>query len=318
MGKRIAVIGATGALGKLVVESLLALEAEVVALVRDATDEEKRADLRQQGGDVREVDFDSHDSLVEALDDIDVVMSTVSGLRPVIVDLQLALFRAARDAGVAKFMPSDYAIDFRKVPPGDNRNLNLRLDFLNALEAEQQGTLAVTSILNGAFLDMLDGTAPYLIHPIRRSLCWGDCDQPLDFTTMGNTAAYAAHAALDQSSPRWLMIAGQVATPRELAEIASRASGRTYKLMRPGSLGLFRKLIGLTKTLTPKSDAHYPAWQGMQYMENMMRGDVKFPSLDNDRYSIEWVDAERFLKAEVFKNAVPADQVRTPDEPVLS
>ena len=68
--------------------------------------------------------------------------------------------------------------------------------------------IRVTSILNGAFMDMLGAEMPLIQRRLRRVLYWGSADQPLDFTTKDDVAAYTAAAALDDTTPRILRIAG--------------------------------------------------------------------------------------------------------------
>ncbi|HSN35142.1 MAG TPA: hypothetical protein VLT34_02220 [Arthrobacter sp.] len=55
-----------------------------------------------------------------------------------------------------------------------------------------------TSILNGAFTDMLSGQAPMIVFSRRRVLFWSAL--VLDVTTKDDTATYTAAAALDESA----------------------------------------------------------------------------------------------------------------------
>ena len=79
------------------------------------------------------------------------VVSALSGLREVIVDSQTLLLDAALKAGVRRFIPSDYCIDFTKLPPGTNRNLDWRREFRERVD---RAPLSATSILNGAFAEV--------------------------------------------------------------------------------------------------------------------------------------------------------------------
>jgi hypothetical protein len=58
------------------------------------------------------------------------VVSVLAGLREVIIDAQKVLLDAAIAAGVPLFIPSDYSLDFTKFSDGENRNLDLRRDFI--------------------------------------------------------------------------------------------------------------------------------------------------------------------------------------------
>ena len=196
----------------------------------------------------------------------------------------------------SRFIPSDFAIDFYKMPGGGNRNLDLRREFAARLDA---APISATSVLNGMFADLLTGQAPFIIRRIRRVVYWEDADQPMDFTTIEDTAAYTAAAALDRLTPRFLRIAGDVVSARDLAEIASSAFGERFKLLRAGDLGRFEKVIRLTRTLSPGTDNVYPPWQGMQYMRDMFDGRAKLEPLDNARYpELRWMTVRDILRDE--------------------
>ena len=73
------------------------------------------------------------------------MVSALAGLKDVIVEAQTVLLDAATKAGVPRFIPSDYSIDFTKFPPGENRNLDLRRDFHQRLE---KTSIRATTIFN--------------------------------------------------------------------------------------------------------------------------------------------------------------------------
>ena len=54
-----------------------------------------------------------------------------------IVDAQLRWLRAARAAGVRRFLPSDYSLDFFRLADGENVNSDARRAFAAAAEAER-------------------------------------------------------------------------------------------------------------------------------------------------------------------------------------
>ncbi len=79
--------------------------------------------------------------------------------------------------------------------------------------------IAGTSILNGMFMELLAGEAPFILYRFHRVAYWEDAGQPMDFTAMADTATFPAEAALDRYTPRYLRIAGELAdgglsTPR--------------------------------------------------------------------------------------------------------
>ena len=95
------------------------------------------------------------------------VVSALNGLHDVMIDRQSVLLDAAVKAGVPRFISSDLAADFTKTEPGRNRNYDLRREFMTRLD---EASIRVTSILNGAFLDMLGAEMPIIQPRIYRVL----------------------------------------------------------------------------------------------------------------------------------------------------
>lgn len=285
--------GATGDLGHRIALALLARGAEVRALVRPGNIRPTVEELRARGARIVEVDFNDAAALTRACAGAGCVVSALSGLREVIVDTQARLLDAAVAAGVPRFIPSDFSIDFTKLPEGSNRNLDLRREFGRRLDL---APIRATSILNGMFTDLLTGQAPVVLFPIRRVLYWGSADQPLDFTTIADTAAFTAVAALDPTTPRYLRVAGEVATIRDVQAAASAATGRRFGRLRAGGLWLLKLLIKVTRRLAPAPREVFPPWQGMQYLHNMLTGQPKLTPLDNDRYTgLRWTTVQQVL-----------------------
>ncbi len=292
-GANIILTGATGDLGGRIACALRERGARVKALVRRGNAGPRVAALQGWGVETVEVDFGDVRALARVCEGGSCVVSALSGLREVVVDAQTVLLEAARAGGVPRFIPSDYAIDFTKLPPGNNRNLDLRREFGERLD---RMPLAATSVLCGMFADLLVGPAPVVLFPLRRVVYWCDPDQPLDFTTIDNTAAFTAAAALDPATPRYLRIAGEVVSARGLAQAASEATGKEFGLLRAGSLRRLDTLIKVTRTLAPSRREVFPAWQGMQYLRDMFSGLPKLAPLDNDRYpGIRWTPVREVL-----------------------
>lgn len=296
-GQRIVLAGATGDLGERIAIALTRRNAQVRALVRPGTSEAKKSVVRTTGATPVEVDFDDAAALERACAGAACVVSALNGLEPTMIGLQSRLLDAAVAAGVPRFMPSDFSLDFTKTRPGDNRNMDLRRAFMARVD---RAPIRAHSVLNGMFMELLTGEAPIILRNLRRILYWGDADQPLDFTTKDDVADYTADVVLDADAPRFLRIAGASMSPRDLAGLMTRLSGRRYRLFRAGGLGLFSVLIKMARTLTPQTDAPFPAWQGMQYLRDMSSGRGKLSPLDNERYGKPaWTPVEDVLAGRV-------------------
>ncbi|SDJ83890.1 NmrA-like family protein [Catalinimonas alkaloidigena] len=295
MDKTILVAGGTGDLGGQIIARLLDRGARVRALVRASSDAVTVHNLEQRGAHIITLDLADQAALTHACEGVDCVVSALSGLGEVIFTAQKQLLDAAVRAGVPRFIPSDFAADFTKLPAGTNRNFDLRRAFRTYLEAQP---IAATSVLNGMFMDLLTGQAPMILFPLKRVMYWERADQLLDFTTIANTAEYTAAAALDPDTPRFLRIAGDVLDARGLAVVASEVTGDQFRVVRAGSLKRLGTLINVTRMVAPAADEVFPAWQGMQYTRDMFDGRGKLAPLDNDRYpGIRWTKVKDLLTA---------------------
>jgi nucleoside-diphosphate-sugar epimerase len=294
MSKSIIVLaGATGNLGGRIAKALLDRGAEVRAVVRRTTAPDKLAPLQALGVTVAAADWRNAAELTAACAGASCVVSALNGLREAIVDAQTLLLDAAVRAGVPRFIPSDYSLDFTKLPPGTNRNLDLRREFHGPLE---KAAIAATSVLNGAFAELLTAQMPMVLFKWKRVLYWGNADQKLDFTTIDNTAAFTAAAALDPAAPRFLRIAGDQLSARDMVGVASDALGAPFRLFRAGGLGMLGAIIKIARTVAPAEGQVFPPWQGMQYMHNMFDGRGMLAPLDNERYpGIRWTKAGEVL-----------------------
>ncbi len=293
--QQIVLAGATGNLGGRIARELRLRGASVRALVRLGTSAERVAGLREQGVEIVEADLHARADVVRACKGASCIVSCLLGLEKIMIDAQGALLDAAVEAGVPRFIPSDYAMDFTKIAPGLNRNFDLHRKFRERLI---RAPIHSTAVLNGAFMNLLTGEAPLVLFKINRVLYWGESpDQTLDFTTMDDTAAYTAEVALDADAPPILRIAGEQLSAAGLAHAASEVNGRQFRLLRGGSLGRLRKIIRVTKALRPKSDAPFPVWQGMQYLYTMFEGSGMLTPLDNQRYpGLRWTGVRSVIK----------------------
>ncbi|KAI8159785.1 Isoflavone reductase-like protein TP7 [Colletotrichum sp. SAR 10_70] len=110
----VAIVGATGETGHFIVDALLESDAfEITAIARPSSaTNQKYTNLRSRGVKVIAVELAGpEDALVGALANIDVVISTVSVAS---FKDQIPLAKAAKKAGVKRFVPSEFAM---VIPP---------------------------------------------------------------------------------------------------------------------------------------------------------------------------------------------------------
>ncbi|WP_043632852.1 NmrA family NAD(P)-binding protein [Nonomuraea candida] len=278
---KVFVAGATGLLGGQIVRALLDRGASVRALVRPGAGEEKKralTELRAGGLEVAEGDItDPAERLAEAIGDATTVISAVQGGPDVVVDGQVNLARAAEKAGARRFIPSDFAFDLTKLDDGDNFMIDWRRQAAAALAGSG---LDVVSVLNGAFYEVMTGFMGLIDWEQGTLSHWGDPDQPLDLTSVPDTAAYTAAVALDPAATGTLRFAGEVMSMRQFHDAVQRGSGRTLRLRHLGSADDLRAEIARRAAQTD-NPFEYVA---LQYQWCMVTGKAKFDRLDNARY----------------------------------
>ncbi|KAJ5933990.1 hypothetical protein N7454_006319 [Penicillium verhagenii] len=290
----VAVAGASGGLGQLVVMELIKRGVAVKALVRPNTDPSRTENLRNAGATITPIDLSTIPALTHELSGAICVVSTLQGLRDVIQTTQGKLLEASVAAKVPRFIPSDFSLDFTKTKPGSNRNLDIHREFHAQL---RESGIAWTSILNGGFMDLMVGDSPMINHKKHTVAYIGSTTQLLDFTTMVDTAAYTAAVATDPNpTPNFLRIASDTITVEDIAQAQSNVEGVTYKPSWMGTVGFMEVMIRVMRFFGGENDI-FPAWQGMQYMVNMFSGAGKLDPIDNGRYpELVWTKVEDFFR----------------------
>jgi len=278
---RVLVVGASGKMGGKIVRELLALGASVRVTHRSGSNAEQVAKLRASGAELALADLADEGSLARACEGVGVVVSAVQGLRDTIVEGQTRLLRAAEKAGVARMIPSDYSLDFYKTTPGDNRNCDLRRELNKTLDSSR---VRGTSVLCGAFMDLLAYGA---MGPDRATgifKVWGDENQAYDFTSTDDVAKYVAAVACDSGAGRVVRVAGDSLSPRQLGDVFAELRGTPVKIEKAGSIeDLDRMIRGMRAADEAPTDT-FPPWQRLQYARDMASGRGKLSPLDNDRY----------------------------------
>ncbi len=295
MKNAIVVVGATGNLGSRIVTALLKRGADVIAIVRPTSNATKIDELTRQGVTVVQSEMTDAQELKPALEGAAIVVSAVQGLHDVIVDTQSIVLNAAVAAGVPRFIPSDFASDFTKLVPGENRNFDLRRAFQAYLD---KAPIQATSILNGAFAEILSYGPPLMDTKEKQVGYWEDADWKIDFTTMDDTAAFTAAAALDADSPRFLRIASFQISPNQLAAVAEQVNGTPFDVVRLGSRADLLAHSKRERAAHPEGEQQlYARWQQSQYIYSMFN--VQNDPLDNDRYpGLTWTSAYEVLASQ--------------------
>lgn len=283
--KLVVVAGATGKLGRLVIEELLARPGvRVRALVRDLGKPEAVA-LAERGVETFALDVATATDAQRqaAVSGAFAVVSTVQGGPDVIVDAQLALLRAAKAAGARRFLPSDYSYDLFGLPEGVNVNSDWRRALAVRAEAEVSEGFEVVHLMQGIFTDRYVLGFLGLFDGERRVVrYWGDGTTPVDWTTWEDTARYIAAAAIDDRSvPARLYVAGDRMDVLTFAKTWEAAKGQSLTLERLGSLEDLRAEV--KKQLETQPGNMY-AWLPLMYARGVFEGQAVHPARHNERW----------------------------------
>jgi hypothetical protein len=290
MEKPILVAGATGKLGQKICRELIKMNARVSAVVRAESKAKNIEALQQMGVELQYAELSDTEALTKACAGVHTVVSALAGLHEVIVEAQVNLVEAAIAADVHHFIPSDFCSDYTKIPAGENRNFDLRREFQAYLN---QRPIRATSIFNGCFADILRYNTPLFNVPEKTIVYYDEKqDWKIDFTTMDDTAAFTAHAAMEDSADRYLKIASFSVSPNELEALSKTQKGTPFELVHGGNMEDFSAYNKTQRAADPDGENElYPRWQQSQYIYSMFL--AHHDHLDNDRFgSLSWSPVE--------------------------
>ena len=202
-----------------------------------------------KGVDVRPVDYNNHQELVNALNDVHTVLSVIGGDGNAIKSAQLALISACQEAGVKRFAPSEYA-------GTDNENIDLYAPKKEVWEATRKSGLEYTRFSCGLFTSAFaTGTPKPMTAVGEREGCksgeeealaglrpWtfvvnmragtadypGDGTAPLAFTDMRDVAYFVFRALDMEKWPEHLGIRGDAKSFKDAVEISEKVQGRKW------------------------------------------------------------------------------------------
>jgi len=295
------VVGATGMLGEQIAHNILNEGVSVRLFLRHeyAVDEKKAAKiegLTARGAEITLGALTDMASLDRATQGVFSVVSALQGGHDVIVTGQVALASEASKNGAQRFIPSDYSVDFFKLPAGSHINLDLRR---TADDEIAKKPIEMTNVLNGGFMEVV--FAPFFqIIDIEKSTVafYGDSRTPIDVTTIADTAHFTALAALEDSPiPGPFGVVGDVVTADSLCNLLSDIHQKPFSLINKGSIANLKHWIE-----TEQVSGRSMVWPTIaaQYMWAMMSGKARVTDPVNVKYpSISPIKADEFLKRRV-------------------
>jgi len=230
---KVALVG-TGHLGTSIAQAISKLpQHSLIVLSR-----EPRDDLNALGIPVTIIDYSKPETLVSALQGVHTVISVVFVLDPAsFVSSQLALLQAAKEAGVKRFAPSDWAYS-----EAANHAIGIYHPKAEIWRAVKESGLQYTAFRPGMYLNFtaFGSTKPGVDEKVfkaarkfpfvldiaaGRADIPGSGDEKLNITSTDDIAGFTA-ASLDTEWTPESGMAGSVTTFNELVNIAEKVTGK--------------------------------------------------------------------------------------------
>jgi uncharacterized protein YbjT (DUF2867 family) len=292
MMQTVLLAGATGMFGSRVARHLVnRRDVRLRLLVRPAEGAAKKDALSpfvDVGVEIIRGNLADRLALDKATQGVDVIVSAVQGGPEVITEGQVALAEAAKRNGVRRILPSDYALDLFKATPGEHAMFDMRAKAdgrIRELGLEQ------INVLQGAFMDMfLPGGGAVDLGAGTISF-FGDGNQPIEVTSVEDTARMVARVAVDRDAPQGkFAFAGDRVTMREAGDIIAARTGRP---LRAVSLGSEADLRAAMASADPQKKVM------LAYQLYMTNGQTALSDLQNARYDIRFERLADFIERSV-------------------
>lgn len=224
--KNVLIVGATGNLGPHIVKALVKNGHQVSALMRSTAmaDISKTQPLNIQGVELLEGSFEDYDSLSSACRKKEVVVSCAGGDQ---IMNQIHLAKAAKESGVAQFIPSEFGIDPYIAEKGS-------CDLFDAKAAVQEQIketgIGFTPIYTNGFMEFwatgLGELGP--LSPPERAKVFGDGNMSAYMTALSDIGQYTAAIVEDpETINKEVLVSTTSATQNEMISLWEDISGKT-------------------------------------------------------------------------------------------
>jgi len=228
----IAVIGATGNLGPVIVDALLAHKdhfTTITAVTANNPEDPKFAELKKKGVHIRQAKFDDKASLVHAFQGVDAVVSTVGGAA---FGDQILLVDAAAEAGVKRFVPSEFGGDTTHPHFASNAVFQAKVKISDHIkELAKQGKISYTLVFTGAFADwgFANGFLGYNIKTHEASI-YDHGNRHFILTHLADVGKFTAASLLhhEKSHNKALHFGGFVTNQHEVLQTFEKVSGKKW------------------------------------------------------------------------------------------
>ncbi|KAK9052862.1 hypothetical protein SSX86_029492 [Deinandra increscens subsp. villosa] len=257
---KILVVGGTGYVGKRIVKASLAQGHPTYILMRrelgfDIEKIQMLLSFKEQGARLVEGSFSDHQSLVDAVKQVDVVICAMSGVqfRSHNILLQLKLVDAIKEAGnIKRFLPSEFGIDPSRMDHAEagKETFGDKMIIRKAIEdAKIPHTYISANLFGGYFvgnLSQLDTGS--LMPPRDRVTIYGDGNQKVVFMDEDDVATYTVKTVDDPrmlNKTLYLRPPENILTQNKLVEIWEKLTDKTLERVHLSAKDFLASMKGL-------------------------------------------------------------------------
>ncbi|OTA99483.1 hypothetical protein M426DRAFT_67692 [Hypoxylon sp. CI-4A] len=217
---KVALVGAKGNLGEAVLDAVLNAGFQVTALTRQGSTQ-----TFPSGVTVKQVDYDSIDTLVDALKGQDAVVSTIGSAA---IGKQIPLIEASAKVGVKRFITSEFGSNTFSPKVSVLPSYKDKIEVTDAAKkAAAESGLTWTAVVNGPFLDW-GLSVGFLVNVKERTVELPDGGDNQFSTTTLPTIGKAVVGILkhpEETKNRPVYIQDTVLTQKKLLELVKKAVG---------------------------------------------------------------------------------------------
>lgn len=225
---KVLVAGATGFVGSSLVRACKDQGKEVWALVRPAliADRAKMAPLRALGATICEGSLEDFGSLAAACRGVDAVISAVGGAQ---IALQRELIKAAKEASIKRFIPSDFGIDPKVAGEGSCLLFDQKALIHQAIK--ESGLTYTFVHANGFFEYWVSSLGQVgLSCPPEEVQLYGDGTVKAALVSVSDVAKVTARTVDDpRTQNKELTLTADVFSQKELIELWEEITGKSVK-----------------------------------------------------------------------------------------
>ncbi|KAM5349610.1 hypothetical protein ACJ41O_006115 [Fusarium nematophilum] len=263
-----------------------------------------QAALENYNIDVIQGEFDDEDAAQAFVRGSDVVICCYYGDTDVMTRGQKILIDACAKEGVPRYVPSDFAVDYTKIPEGElfpKESAKIIKDYL--VEKKVAGVHVLVGALMetfwSVFFRVFDANSQTISY-------WGTGDEKWDLTTYETAAAYTAALIVDENASG-VFFRGDCKSVVEIKAIYEKIYQSPLHLKRLGSLD---KLYSTVRSQFEKDPNNVMAWAPGCFAYWCTNGVAHLgDKLDNQKYpTVAAVDLEGFFKGHKREDIPTADQ----------